>query len=124
LPTQLTHSIRHRFGERCSRGATRVVMDKQTSSVSPCGPMRLVILCINLDRATERWRVVHTMVTASGVPGQLVRLPATDGGSLSGDDVSCGGHDGCGRHRRRGQASRPTCGGTCGTGRGCAIARC
>lgn len=41
--------------------------------------MRLVVLCINLDRAGRRWAALQQSVLRSGLPGNLVRIQAVDG---------------------------------------------
>lgn len=49
---------------------------------------RLVVVCINLDWATERWEATRRGVAAVDLPGPLVRLAATDGRHLTEDALA------------------------------------
>lgn len=55
---------------------------------SPSQPPRLVALCINLDRATDRWRHVQTRLAPALEPVPLLRLPAVDGRRLPDADLA------------------------------------
>ena len=60
----------------------------------PHRPPRLVALCINLDRATARWRRVVDAVAPALAPIPVHRLPAVDGRALSDAELAavCGAH--------------------------------